>query len=146
MRHHELERAPTFHELFDQTHKRKWTDDYVSESAGTIVETYDRTMADRYAEGTPQPDLDPEAWVDATGGPSVRHWGQPVYYSSVVLIRDLGRSSGLREFICCAARQWWRGHENPHLGGATDAVWRYGRAADLCHPRSTPSQHAPEFK
>ncbi|MQL81294.1 hypothetical protein Taro_013755 [Colocasia esculenta] len=57
---HELERAPTFRELFDQTHKRKGTDDY---------ETYDRTMADRYAEGTPQPDLDPKAWVDATGGP-----------------------------------------------------------------------------
>ncbi|MQM07643.1 hypothetical protein Taro_040486 [Colocasia esculenta] len=66
---HELERAPTFRELFDQTHKRKGTDDYVSESARTISETYDRTMADRYAEGTPQPDLDPEAWVDAAGGP-----------------------------------------------------------------------------
>ncbi|MQM02058.1 hypothetical protein Taro_034819 [Colocasia esculenta] len=25
-------------------------------------------MADRYAEGTPQPDLDPQAWVDAAGG------------------------------------------------------------------------------
>ncbi|MQM08183.1 hypothetical protein Taro_041036 [Colocasia esculenta] len=60
--HHELERAPTFRELFDRTHKRKgMTDDYVSESARTIAETYDRTMADRYAEGTPQPDLDPEA-------------------------------------------------------------------------------------
>ncbi|MQL96050.1 hypothetical protein Taro_028726, partial [Colocasia esculenta] len=67
--HHELERAPTFRELFDRTHKRKGTDDYVSESARTIVETYDRTMADRYVEGTPQPDLDPEAWVDAAGGP-----------------------------------------------------------------------------
>ncbi|MQL86170.1 hypothetical protein Taro_018709 [Colocasia esculenta] len=51
------------------THKRKGTDDYVSESARTIAETYDRTMADRYAEGTAQPDLDPEAWVDAVGGP-----------------------------------------------------------------------------
>ncbi|MQL86320.1 hypothetical protein Taro_018852 [Colocasia esculenta] len=67
--HHELERAPTFRELFDRTHKRKGTDDYVSESARTIAETYDRTMAERYAEGTPQPDLDPEAWVDAAGGP-----------------------------------------------------------------------------
>ncbi|MQM14206.1 hypothetical protein Taro_047137 [Colocasia esculenta] len=66
--HHEFERAPTFRELFDQTHKRKGTDDYISESARTIVETYDRTMAERYAEGTPQPDLDPEAWVDAAGG------------------------------------------------------------------------------
>ncbi|MQL72130.1 hypothetical protein Taro_004465 [Colocasia esculenta] len=67
--HHELERAPTFRELFDRTHKRKGTDDYVSESARTIAETYDRTMADRCVEGTPQPDLDPDAWVDATGGP-----------------------------------------------------------------------------
>ncbi|MQM16436.1 hypothetical protein Taro_049393, partial [Colocasia esculenta] len=67
--HHEFERAPTFRELFDRTHQRKGTDDYVSESARTIAETYDRTMAERYAEGTPQPDLDPEAWVDAAGGP-----------------------------------------------------------------------------
>ncbi|MQM03711.1 hypothetical protein Taro_036501 [Colocasia esculenta] len=66
--HHELERAPTFRELFDRTHKRKGTDDYVSESAHTIA-TYDKTMVDRYAEGTPHPDLDPEAWVDAAGGP-----------------------------------------------------------------------------
>ncbi|MQM12216.1 hypothetical protein Taro_045136, partial [Colocasia esculenta] len=77
---HELERAPTFRKLFDRTHKRKGTDDYVSESARTSAETYDRTMADRYAEGTPQPDLDPEAWVDAAGEPrklgsSVRLWG-----------------------------------------------------------------------
>ncbi|MQM03818.1 hypothetical protein Taro_036609, partial [Colocasia esculenta] len=67
--HQELERAPTFRELFDRTHKRKGTDDYVSESARTIAETYDRTMEDRYVEGTPQPDLDPEVWVDAAGGP-----------------------------------------------------------------------------
>ncbi|MQL78628.1 hypothetical protein Taro_011059 [Colocasia esculenta] len=33
------------------------------------LETYDRTMADRYAEGTPQPDMDPVAWVNAVGGP-----------------------------------------------------------------------------
>ncbi|MQL68412.1 hypothetical protein Taro_000679 [Colocasia esculenta] len=65
---HELEHAPTFRELFDRTHKRKGTDDYVSESARMIAETYYRTMADRYAEGTPQLDLDPEAWVDTAGG------------------------------------------------------------------------------
>ncbi|MQM04179.1 hypothetical protein Taro_036974 [Colocasia esculenta] len=65
---HELERAPTFRELFDRTHKRKGTDDYVSESARTIAETYDRMMTDCYVEGTPWPDLDPEAWVDAAGG------------------------------------------------------------------------------
>ncbi|MQM13166.1 hypothetical protein Taro_046089 [Colocasia esculenta] len=66
---HELECAPPFRELFDRTHKRKGTDDYVNESAHMIAETYDRTIADRYAEGTLQPDLDLEAWVDAAGGP-----------------------------------------------------------------------------
>ncbi|MQL79925.1 hypothetical protein Taro_012376 [Colocasia esculenta] len=35
--HHELERAPTFRELFDRTHKRKGTDDYVSKSARMIA-------------------------------------------------------------------------------------------------------------
>ncbi|MQM15160.1 hypothetical protein Taro_048099 [Colocasia esculenta] len=32
------------------------------------LETYDRTIADRYAEGTSQPDLYLEVWVDAAGG------------------------------------------------------------------------------
>ncbi|MQL88416.1 hypothetical protein Taro_020969 [Colocasia esculenta] len=50
---HELKRAPTFRKLFDRTHKRKGTHDYVSESARTIVETYDRTIADRYVEASP---------------------------------------------------------------------------------------------
>ncbi|MQM17996.1 hypothetical protein Taro_050979 [Colocasia esculenta] len=104
---HELEHAPTFRELFDRTHKRKGTDDYVSESARTIAETYDRTMTDCYAEGTPQPDSDPEAWVDATGAPSVQFWGQSGYYSSAVLICEFSRSSGLREFVCCDTPQRW---------------------------------------
>ncbi|MQL86217.1 hypothetical protein Taro_018753 [Colocasia esculenta] len=34
-----------------------------------FTETYDKTMADRYVEGTPQPDFDPEAWVNVAGGP-----------------------------------------------------------------------------
>ncbi|MQL77377.1 hypothetical protein Taro_009777, partial [Colocasia esculenta] len=38
-------------------------------SSRYMHETYDRTMEDRYAEGTPQQDLDPEAWVDIVGGP-----------------------------------------------------------------------------
>ncbi|MQM22998.1 hypothetical protein Taro_056059, partial [Colocasia esculenta] len=59
---HELECAPIFRELFDRTHKRKGTDDYVSKRARTITETYDWTMVDHFVEGTPQPDLDPEAW------------------------------------------------------------------------------------
>ncbi|MQL98220.1 hypothetical protein Taro_030923, partial [Colocasia esculenta] len=41
----------------------------ISAMKAMCMETYDGTMADRYTEGTPQPDLNPEAWVDATGGP-----------------------------------------------------------------------------
>ncbi|MQL83156.1 hypothetical protein Taro_015638, partial [Colocasia esculenta] len=107
-------------------------------SYATPNQKLDRTIADCYAEGTPQPNLDPEVWVDATGGPSVRLWGQPRYYCNVVLICDFGCPSGLCEFICCDAWQWWRGHKNPHLGRATAALWRHGRAYDLCHPRSRP--------
>ncbi|MQM08828.1 hypothetical protein Taro_041683 [Colocasia esculenta] len=54
---HELERAPTFRELFDRTHKQKGR----MTMSVRVLETYDRTMADRYEEGTFQPDLDPEA-------------------------------------------------------------------------------------
>ncbi|MQM17684.1 hypothetical protein Taro_050658 [Colocasia esculenta] len=77
---HELERAPTFRKLFDRTHKRKGTDDYVSKSART--KTYDRMMVDRYVEGTPQPDLDLEAWVDAAGGRGRAEFAPPAYASS----------------------------------------------------------------
>ncbi|MQL85284.1 hypothetical protein Taro_017804 [Colocasia esculenta] len=140
---YELVRALTFHELFDRTHKPKGTDDYVSESARTIVETYDRTMANHFAEGSSQLDLDAEAWVDAAGGPSVRPWGQPGYYSSVVLICEFGRSSGVGKFIYCDAWQWWRGHENPHSGKAATALWHHDGVVGLCHPRSRPLKGSP---
>ncbi|MQM23236.1 hypothetical protein Taro_056299 [Colocasia esculenta] len=35
---HELEHAPTIRELFDQTHKRKGTDDFASKSVRTITD------------------------------------------------------------------------------------------------------------
>ncbi|MQL74643.1 hypothetical protein Taro_006997 [Colocasia esculenta] len=97
------------------------------------------TMADCYAEGTPQPHLDLEARVDAAGGPRkgrVYSFGYP----SVVLKCEFSRSSGLHEFVCCDAPQRWRGHQNPHPGraitAATTAPWRHGRAARGGHPRS----------
>ncbi|MQL78737.1 hypothetical protein Taro_011155, partial [Colocasia esculenta] len=126
---HELEHAPTFRELFDRTHKRKGTNDYVSERARTIAETYDRTMADRYAEGTPQPYLDLEAWVDAVGGPRkgrVYGFGDSLDTTPVLSSYASSVSSGLCEFICCDAQQWWRGQENPHPERATAALWCHG--------------------
>ncbi|MQL93470.1 hypothetical protein Taro_026111 [Colocasia esculenta] len=133
--HHELERAPTFRELFDRTHKRKGTDDYVSESTRTIVDDGGSLCRGHSLASLGSGGLG-RRMGKAEEGLSVRLWGQPGYYSSVVLICKFSRFSGLREFICCDARQWWRGHENPHPGRATAALWRHGRAADLCHPRS----------
>ncbi|MQM22133.1 hypothetical protein Taro_055180 [Colocasia esculenta] len=54
-------------------------------------------MADRYAESTPQPDLDPKAWVDAAGGPrkgQVYGFGDsldttPVFFSYVSSVAPL---------------------------------------------------------
>ncbi|MQL76539.1 hypothetical protein Taro_008916 [Colocasia esculenta] len=56
----------------DHTHPEKNVHTSGSVSYATHsqkLEAYDRTMADCYAEGTTQPDLDPEACVDAAGGP-----------------------------------------------------------------------------
>ncbi|MQL91717.1 hypothetical protein Taro_024330, partial [Colocasia esculenta] len=61
---HELECAPTFHKLFDRTHKRKGR----MTMSARVLKTYDKTIADHYVEGTPQPDLDSKASVDAAGG------------------------------------------------------------------------------
>ncbi|MQL68131.1 hypothetical protein Taro_000396, partial [Colocasia esculenta] len=111
--HHDLERAPTFRELFDRTHKRKGTDDYVTESVRTIAETYDRTMAERYTEGTPQPDLDVDAWVEAAGVPRkgrVYGFGDSLDTHRVLSSYASSIAPLAREFIFCAARQWCRGH------------------------------------
>ncbi|MQL67842.1 hypothetical protein Taro_000125, partial [Colocasia esculenta] len=135
---HELERAPTFYELFDRTHKKKGMDDYVSESAedgGSLCRGHSPARLGSRGLG--------QYSGRAEEGLSVRLWGQPRYYSSVVLICEFGRSSGIREFICCATRQWCRGDENPHPGRATDALWRYGLAVDLSHAGSTPLTTSP---
>ncbi|MQM21589.1 hypothetical protein Taro_054631 [Colocasia esculenta] len=84
---------------YGQTHKQKGTDDYVSESARTIAETYDRMMVDCYAEGTPHLKLRSGGLGRRNGrvkeGPSVRFWGYLGYYSNAILICEFSRSSGL---------------------------------------------------
>ncbi|MQM09619.1 hypothetical protein Taro_042494 [Colocasia esculenta] len=98
--HHELERAPTFRELFDQTHKRKGTDDYVSErdlrqdDGGALCRGHSLARLGSGGLGRRS--------RRAEEGSSVRLWGQPGYSSSVVLICEFDRSSDIREFICCA--------------------------------------------
>ncbi|MQM04209.1 hypothetical protein Taro_037000 [Colocasia esculenta] len=63
----ELKRPKTFQEVFDKTHKKKGTDQYISDSARE--ESYSQQMTEEYAGEEEQPQLDPEVWVAASGAP-----------------------------------------------------------------------------
>ncbi|MQL99289.1 hypothetical protein Taro_032016, partial [Colocasia esculenta] len=76
--HHELERAPTFPELFDRTHKQKGTDDY---------ETYDRTWRIAMQRALPS-----QTWIRRPRSTQREGRGRA------------DRSSSLCEFVCCDTR------------------------------------------
>ncbi|MQM07072.1 hypothetical protein Taro_039907 [Colocasia esculenta] len=69
----QLKRPPHFHELFDQTHKKKETDDYISERAREVAESYSRGMEERYGDDSQCPELDPDIWVAAYEAPRKGH-------------------------------------------------------------------------
>ncbi|MQL98462.1 hypothetical protein Taro_031169 [Colocasia esculenta] len=55
----ELKRLPTFQEVFDRTHKKKGTDQYISDRAREVA-SYSQQMTEKYAGEDEQPQLDPE--------------------------------------------------------------------------------------
>ncbi|MQL85505.1 hypothetical protein Taro_018032, partial [Colocasia esculenta] len=63
----ELKRPLKFQEVFDKTHKKKRTDQYISERAQEVAESYSQQMTEKYAGEEEQPQLDPEVWVAASG-------------------------------------------------------------------------------
>ncbi|MQM18724.1 hypothetical protein Taro_051719 [Colocasia esculenta] len=63
----ELKRPPTFSEVFDKTHKKKGTDQYISDRAREVAESYSQLMEEKYAGEEEKPQLDPEVWVAASG-------------------------------------------------------------------------------
>ncbi|MQL76521.1 hypothetical protein Taro_008930 [Colocasia esculenta] len=69
----ELKRLPTFQEVFDRTHKKKGTDQYISDRAREVAESYSQQMTEKYAGEEEQPQLDPEVWVAASGAPKKGH-------------------------------------------------------------------------
>ncbi|MQL88196.1 hypothetical protein Taro_020755 [Colocasia esculenta] len=69
----ELKRPPTFQEVFDKTHKKKGTDQYISDRAREVAESYSQQMIEKYAGEEEQPQLDPEVWVAASGAPKKGH-------------------------------------------------------------------------
>ncbi|MQL83609.1 hypothetical protein Taro_016092 [Colocasia esculenta] len=75
----QLKRPPQFQELFDETHKKKGTNDYISEKAREVhyksihVASYSRGMDERYGDDSQHPELDPDIWVAASGAPKKGH-------------------------------------------------------------------------
>ncbi|MQL89296.1 hypothetical protein Taro_021859 [Colocasia esculenta] len=69
----QLKRPPQFQELFDETYKKKGTNDYISEKAREVAESYSRGMDERYGDDSQHPELDPNIWVAASGTPKKGH-------------------------------------------------------------------------
>ncbi|MQL74207.1 hypothetical protein Taro_006583 [Colocasia esculenta] len=69
----ELKWPPTFQEVFDKTHKKKGIDQYISDRAREVAESYSQQMTEKYAGEEEQPRLDPEVWVAASGAPKKGH-------------------------------------------------------------------------
>ncbi|MQM02316.1 hypothetical protein Taro_035079 [Colocasia esculenta] len=69
----QFKRPPQFQELFDETHKKKGTNDYISEKAREVAESYSRGMDERYGDDSQCPELDPDIWVASSGAPKKGH-------------------------------------------------------------------------
>ncbi|MQL81835.1 hypothetical protein Taro_014299 [Colocasia esculenta] len=69
----ELKQPPTFQEVFDKTHKKKGTDQYISDRAREVAESYSQQMTEKYVGEEEQLQLDPEVWVAASGAQKKGH-------------------------------------------------------------------------
>ncbi|MQL85026.1 hypothetical protein Taro_017533 [Colocasia esculenta] len=65
----QLKRPPQFQALFDETHKKKGTDDYISENAREVAESYSRGMDERYRD-----DVSIQSWILTF---ELQHLGHP---------------------------------------------------------------------
>ncbi|MQL68209.1 hypothetical protein Taro_000488 [Colocasia esculenta] len=69
----QFKRPPQFQELFDETHKKKGANDYISEKAQEVAESYSRGMDERYGDDSQCPEWDPHIWVAASWAPKKGH-------------------------------------------------------------------------
>ncbi|MQM22913.1 hypothetical protein Taro_055972 [Colocasia esculenta] len=83
----ELKRPPTFQEVFDKTHKKKRTDQYISDGAREVAQLYSQQMIEKYVGEEEQPQLDLEVWVAVSDAPKKGHvygFGHSMDMSSVL--------------------------------------------------------------
>ncbi|MQM10566.1 hypothetical protein Taro_043460 [Colocasia esculenta] len=89
-------------EVFDKTHKKKGTNQYVSNRAREVVESYSQQMTEKYAEEEEQPQLDPEVWVAASGARKKGHvygFGHSMDTSRTSAFTTLGAPGTLSEMM-----------------------------------------------
>ncbi|MQM08749.1 hypothetical protein Taro_041606 [Colocasia esculenta] len=67
-----LKRPPTFMEVFDKTHKKNGTDQYISDRAREVA-SYSQHMIEKYVGEEEEPQLDLEVWFAASGTPKKGH-------------------------------------------------------------------------
>ncbi|MQL72539.1 hypothetical protein Taro_004872 [Colocasia esculenta] len=60
-------------EVFDKTHKKKVTDQYISDRAREVAESYSQQMIEKYAGEEEQLQLDLEVWAAASDAPKKGH-------------------------------------------------------------------------
>ncbi|MQL94693.1 hypothetical protein Taro_027357, partial [Colocasia esculenta] len=90
----ELKRPP-IQEVFDKTHKKKGTDQYISDRAQEVTECYNQHMTEKYVGEEEQPQLDLEVWVAAFGAPKKGHvygFGHSMDTSSVLSVASSSAS------------------------------------------------------
>ncbi|MQM17285.1 hypothetical protein Taro_050255 [Colocasia esculenta] len=69
----QLKRPPQFQEPFDETPKKKGMNDYISEKAREVAESYKRGMDERYGDDSQRLELDPDIWVAVYGASKNGH-------------------------------------------------------------------------
>ncbi|MQM20655.1 hypothetical protein Taro_053680 [Colocasia esculenta] len=88
-------------EVFDKANKKKGTDQYISDRAREVVESYSQQMTEKYAGEEEQPQLDPEVWVAASGAPKKGHvygFGHSVDTSRVLSGASISASQATSAF------------------------------------------------
>ncbi|MQM19509.1 hypothetical protein Taro_052514, partial [Colocasia esculenta] len=93
----EIKRPLTFQEVLYKMHKKKGTDQYISNKAQEVVKSYGQQMIDKYVREEEEPQLDPKVWVAASGAPKKGHVYGFGHSMNMRRVLSNASSSGLQE-------------------------------------------------
>ncbi|MQM04107.1 hypothetical protein Taro_036897 [Colocasia esculenta] len=84
----EIKWPPTFQEVFDKTHKKKGTNQYIRDRDQEVA-SYSQQMIEKYTGEEEEPQLDFEVWVAASSAPKKGHvydFGHSMNMSRVLFV------------------------------------------------------------